>query len=162
MMKRVLVPVCGILALATGVAASAAGAPAVNDGYDWAMRVNDEERTQSAILAYEVADTDDQPLNFSCEEGGNRIFAGISGNSPDLAAIGLVTGDQKLRLAGTTEAEDMPYFSSTDEVAGDSPFMRAFVANGWLRMTDNNGTIDMAATAAGKQAIARFVEFCAG
>ena len=162
MMKRVLVPVCGILALATGVAASAASAPAVNDGYDWAMRVNDEERTQSAILAYEVADTDDQPLNFSCEEGGNRIFAGISGNSPDLTAIGLVTGDQKLRLAGTTEADDMPYFSSTDEVAGDSPFMRAFVANGWLRMTAGGGTIDMAATPAGKQAIARFVKFCTG
>ncbi len=33
---------------------------------------------QSAILAYEVADTDDQPLNFTCEEGGDRVFAGIS------------------------------------------------------------------------------------
>jgi hypothetical protein len=161
MMKRVLVPVCGMLALATGAAASAAGAPAVTDGYDWAMRINDEERTQSAILAYEVADTDDQPLALSCEEGGNRIFASITGNSPDLTAIDLISGDQKLRLTGTTDAEDIPYFSS-EEIAGGSPFIRAFAANGWLRMTADGEATDMAGTASGKQAIARFVKFCAG
>lgn len=161
MMKRVLVPVCGMLALATGAAASAAGAPAVTDGYDWAMRINDEERTQSAILAYEVADTDDQPLALSCEEGGNRIFASITGNSPDLTAIDLISGDQKLRLTGTTDAEDIPYFSS-EEITGGSPFIRAFAANGWLRMTADGEATDMAGTASGKQAIARFVKFCAG
>ncbi|WP_411339022.1 hypothetical protein V6U71_13975 [Sphingopyxis sp. J-6] len=159
MMKRFLVSVGGALAIVSGAAASA---PAVNDGYDWTMRVNDEDRADSAILAYEVADTDDQPLNFTCEEGGNRIFAGISGGSPDLAAIDLVSGDQALRLAGTTEAEEMPYFSSTDEIAGDAPFIRAFAANGWLRMTADGAATDMAATPAGKQAIARFVAFCAG
>lgn len=159
MMKRTLGLVGGALVLALSGAANAA--PAVNDGYDWVMRVNDEERSQSAILAYEVADTDDQPLNFSCEEGGNRIFAGISGNSPDLTVINLASGDQKLRLTGTTEAEDIPYFSS-EEIAGGSPFIRAFAANGWLRMTANGATTDMAGTASGKQAIARFVKFCAG
>ncbi|WP_144036770.1 hypothetical protein [Sphingopyxis witflariensis] len=165
MMKRSLalvgVSVGGVLALMLGGAASAAGVPAVSDGYDWTMRVNDEERTQSAILAYEVADTDDQPLNFSCEEGGNRIFAGISGNSPDLAAIALVSGDQKLRLSGTTDVDEIPYFTS-QELAGGSPFIRAFAANGWLRMTADGAARDMAATANGKQAIQRFVRFCAG
>ena len=163
MMKRTLVSVgCGlVLAAALGGAASAAGAPTVNDGYDWAMRVNDEERTQSAILAYEVADTDDQPLSFTCEEGGNRIFAGISGNSPELTGITLVSGDQRLRVQGVTDAEDIPYFSS-GEIPGGSSFIRAFVANGWLRMTDGSGTVDMAATPGGKQAIARFVKFCTG
>lgn len=159
MMKRALVLVGGALALST--AASAAGAPAVNDGYDWAMRVNDEDRASSAILAYEVDGTDDQPLNFTCEEGGNRIFAGISGNSPDLTAIELVSGDATLRVIGTTEVEEMPYFSS-DEIAGDSPFIRAFAANGWLRMTDGRGTMGMAASANGKQVIKRFVTFCTG
>lgn len=160
-MKRVLVSACGILVLATGAAVSAAGAPAVNDGYDWTMRVNDEERTQSAILAYEVADTDDQPLNFSCEEGGNRIFAGITGGDPELTAIELVSGDQSLELAGTTDAEEMPYFSS-EEIAGDSPFFGAFAANGWLRLSASGETTDMASTASGKEAIARFLRFCAG
>ena len=87
MMKRILGPICAVLAIVAGGAASAAGAPAVNDGYDWTMRVNDEERTQSAILAYEVADTDDQPLALTCEEGGNRIFASITGGDPGLTAI---------------------------------------------------------------------------
>lgn len=159
MMKRALVLVGGALALSG--AASAAGVPAVNDGYDWAMRVNDEDRASSAILAYEVDGTDDQPLNFTCEEGGNRIFAGISGNSPDLTAIELVSGDATLRVIGTTEVDEMPYFSS-DEIAGDSPFIRAFAANGWLRMTDGGGTMDMAASAGGKQVIRRFVTFCTG
>lgn len=161
MMKRFLGPVGGVLALALGSVASAAGAPAVNDGYDWTMRVNDEERTQSAILAYEVADTDDQPLALSCEEGGNRIFASITGGDPELTAIELVSGDARLKLAGTTDTEEMPYFSS-EEIAGGSPLIRAFAANGWLRLTASGETTDMAATTKGKDAITRFVRFCAG
>ncbi|NIJ36235.1 hypothetical protein FHR22_000884 [Sphingopyxis panaciterrae] len=160
-MKRMMVSVGGAVTLILGATASVAGAPAVNEGYDWTMRVNEEERAQSAILAYEVTDTDDQPLAFSCEEGGNRIFASISGNSPDLTAIDLASGDQKLRLTGTTDAEEIPYFSS-EEIAGGSPFIRAFAANGWLRMTADGATVDMAATPGGKQAITRFVTFCAG
>lgn len=159
MMKRALVLVGAVVALSG--AANAAPAPAVNDGYDWAMRVSDEERTQSAILAYEVDGTDDQPLNFSCEEGGNRIFAGISGNSPELTGITLVSGDQRLRVQGVTDAEDIPYFSS-EEIAAGSPFIRAFAANGWLSMTAGGAATDMAGTASGKQAIARFVDFCTG
>jgi len=161
MMKRTMISVGGALALALGGTASAAGAPAVNDGYDWAMRVNDEERSQSAILAYEVTDTDDQPLAFTCEEGGNRIFASIAGGSPDLSAIELASGDQILRLKGTTDADEIPYFTS-EEIAGGSPFIRAFAANGWLRMTADGAATDMAGTATGKQAITRFVAFCTG
>ena len=105
MVKRILVSVgC---AFALSATASAAGAPAVNDGYDWAMRV-DEDSGRSAILAYEVADTDDQPLAFTCDKGTNSIAASISGNSPDLTAITLVSGDVKLRVTGTTDAEDIP------------------------------------------------------
>ncbi len=156
MRKRVLLLVGAVAAL--GGAAHAA--PAVNAGYDWAMRVN-EDRVSDAILAYEVDGTDDQPLNFRCEQGGNRIFAGISGNAPDLTAIELVAGDAALRVTGNTEIDEMPYFSS-DEIAGDSPLIRAFAAHGWLRMTDGRGTIAMAATARGKQVIKDFIAFCTG
>jgi len=161
MMKRLLVPVCSILALATGAAASAAGAPAVNDGYDWAMRVNDEAPVHDAILAYEVDGTDDQPLNFTCEEGGDRVFAGISGGAPDLTAIELESGDQRVRLTGTTEADELPTFTA-QEMPATSPLFSAFAANGWLRMTADGDVTDMAATPAGRQAIARFAAFCAG
>lgn len=136
-------------------------APAVNDGYDWAIRIDEESRVKSAILAYEVTDTDDQPLNFSCEEGGNRIFAGISGGEPGVKEIVLASGAQTLRVAGTTDApEDEPPHFASQEIAGDSPFMRAFAAGGWLRMTVKGQATSMTGTAAGKQAIKRFVEFC--
>jgi hypothetical protein len=90
MMKRMMVAVGGALMLALSGAASAA--PAVNDGYDWTVRIN-EDRMSDANLAYEVDGTDDQPLNFRCEQGGNRIFAGISGGLPDLTAIELASSD---------------------------------------------------------------------
>lgn len=158
MKKRDLILLGAMLALGGPVQA----APAVNEGYDWALRVSDEDRADAAILAYEVDGTDDQPLNFTCEEASNRIFVGISGHSPDLTAIDLVSGDAALHVAGTTETEEMPYFSSTEEIAGDAPFFRAFVANGWLRMTDGTASLDMAATASGKQAITDFARFCTG
>lgn len=150
------------LILCGGSVAAERGAPAVNPGYDWAIRIS-EDRVSSAILAYEVADTDDQPLNFACEQGGNRIFAGISGGDPRLAKIVLASGDQTLTLAGKSEGgeEEMPYFTSR-EIAGGSPFIHAFAANGWLRMTAGGATIDMVGTAAGKRAIRRFVQFCTG
>lgn len=156
MMQRIMIAVGGAAMLALGGTASAA--PAVNDGYDWTMRVN-EDRVSDAILAYEVDGTDDQPLNFRCEQGGNRIFAGISGGAPDLTAIELASGDAKLRVTGKTEIDEMPFFRS-QEIAGGSPLIRAFAANGWLRMTANGRPTDMAATATGKQAITRFVVFC--
>lgn len=160
MTKRISVLAGGALALMMAGAASAAGAPAVNAGYDWTMRVN-EDRVSDAILAYEVDGTDDQPLNFTCEEGGDRVFAGISGGAPDLTAIELESGDQRVRLTGTTDADELPTFSA-QEIPATSPLFRAFAANGWLRMTADGATVDMAATPNGKQAIQRFVRFCAG
>ena len=160
MMKRMMVSVGAALAMIAGGATSAAEAPAVNDGYDWAMRVNDEGPVRDAILAYEVDGTDDQPLNFTCEEGGDRVFAGISGGAPDLTAIELESGDQRVRLTGTTEADEMPTFTA-QEMPATFPFFRAFATNGWLRMTANGSAVDMAATASGKQAIVRFAAFCA-
>jgi len=156
MMQRMMFAVGGAAMLVLSGAASAA--PAVNDGYDWTMRVN-EDRVSDAILAYEVDGTDDQPLNFRCEQGGNRIFAGISGGAPDLTAIELASGSAELRVTGKTEIDEMPFFRS-QEIAGGSPLIRAFAANGWLRMTAKGRAIDMAATATGKQAITRFVDFC--
>lgn len=149
------------LLLAGPATAQRAGPPPVSDGYDWAIRIDEESRVQSAILAYEVDGTDDQPLNFSCEQGGNRIFASISGGDPALRGIVLSSGPQSLRLPGTTEAnEDEPPHFTSQEISGGSPFIRAFAANGWLRMTALGQTTGMAGTAAGKQAIKRFVDFC--
>lgn len=162
MTKTLFLPAAALgLLLAGPASAQRAGPPPVSDGYDWAIRIDEESRVASAILAYEVDGTDDQPLNFSCEQGGNRIFASISGGDPALRGIVLSSGPQSLRLSGTTEAnEDEPPHFTSQEIAGGSPFIRAFAANGWLRMTALGQTTGMAGTAAGKQAIKRFVDFC--
>lgn len=148
---------------AAPAAPAEASRPAPNADYDWAMRINEEERTRPAILAYEMSNTDDQPLNFSCEEGGARIFAGINGGPHDLNALILVSGDQTLRLSGRTEQTElpeMPSFTSAG-IDGRGPFIKAFAANGWLRMTADGHTTDMtAATPAGTKAIADFVAHC--
>jgi len=149
------------LLLAGPATAQRIAPPPVNDGYDWAIRIDEESRVASAILAYEVDGTDDQPLNFTCEQGGNRIFAGITGGDPRLSAIVLTSGPQTLRLRGKTDAPEgeMPDFTSA-ELPGDSPLIQAFAANGWLRMTAMGKTTGMTGTAKGKQAIKRFVAFC--
>ncbi len=137
-------------------------APAVEDGYDWALRIDDSERNRPAILAYEMANTDDQPISFSCEEGGARIFAGIIGGPVTLREITLTSGDQTLKLGGTSEAtelDDMPYFSS-QEIPGNSPLLASFAANGWLRLSGTGDTRDMAATPVGARAITGFIEHC--
>lgn len=136
--------------------------PTPEEGYDWALRIDDEERTRPAILAYEMANTDDQPISFSCEEGGARIFAGITGGPVTLREITLASGDQTLRLTGSTEAtelDDMPYFSS-QEIPGDAPLIKAFATNGWLRLSGTGDTRDMVATPVGARAIASFIEHC--
>ena len=163
-MHHYFVTACSIIALAaTGAAAApAAQAPKPTEGYDWALRIDEQERGRPAILAYEVPETDDQPLNFSCEEGGGRIFAGLIAGSDDLREITLASGDQTLRVKGRlepSEIDDMPSFTS-QEIAGNAPFITAFAANGWLRMTLAGEIYDMAGTRAGAKAIAAFVAHC--
>lgn len=143
-------------------AARSAAAPATEEGLDWALRIDEEVRTRPAILAFEMDGTDDQRLNFTCEEGGARVFAGITGGAASLNAITLVSGDQTLRLSGTTESddEDMPNFTS-QEIAGNSPFLAAFAQNGWLSMTADGAKSGMtAASSGGKKAIKDFVAHC--
>ena len=64
-------------------------------------------------------------VEFRSEQGGNRIFAGISGEAPDLSAIELASGSAKLRVTGKTEIDEMPFFRS-QEIAGGPPLIRAF------------------------------------
>ncbi|MDZ3831363.1 MAG: hypothetical protein U0S50_06045 [Sphingopyxis sp.] len=165
MMTRFLVSLaCAAVAASAASAtdaAQAAPSPPVNKGYDWALRIN-EGRVSDAILAYEVDGTDDQPLSLQCEEGGRRIFAGISGGPADLRDLTLASGDQRLSVPGkstATEIDEMPYFTS-QEIAADSALIAAFAARGWLRMTVGGHSIDMVATRKGRDAIRRFVAFC--
>lgn len=138
------------------------GKPSPTPGYDWHLRIDESIRTRPATLAYEVSDTDRQPLTITCEEGSSRLFAEISGGPADLAKLTLTSGDQTRQLKGETrptEIPEMPHFVS-EEIAGDAPLVTAFAANGWLRMTAKDTTTDMVASPKGAKAIADFAKHC--
>ena len=155
------VPAAGATSAATPAATTTAAAPQPTQGYDWDMRTDDDANRRWAILAYEMPNTDDQPLHFTCE-GGNSIIAGIDSGQTDLTRITLASGDQTVTLNGTTEVHeeaDMASFRARP-MTGDSPFLAAFAQNGWLRLTVNGTTQDMAATPAARAAISRFLTYC--
>ncbi len=142
----------------------AMSAPRPTPGYDWDTRVTDEGRSRSMTLAYEVPETDDQPLNLTCEEGGARIFAGTQTADTNLRSITLtsagVSQTYPVKEAVADELNGGVYV--TVELAGDDPTLTAFRDSGWLRLTVNGQTTDMAAqpNSDARQKIATFMAFC--
>lgn len=142
----------------------AASAPRPTEGYDWDTRLTDEGRSRSMVLAYEVPETDDQPLNLTCEEGGRRIFAGTQTANTNLRSITLasegVMENYSVKEAVAEEMNGGVY--ATVELAGDDPTLAAFRDSGWLRMTVDGQTTDMAAqpNSDARQKIAAFIAFC--
>lgn len=141
-------------------------APAPQAAYDWHSRINDEERSRSMVLAYEVPETDDQPFNLSCEEGGERIFAGVPGGDPAVQSIRLdsSTGSKTFPVK-TSEADELNggrYL--TVEIPGGDAVLEGFRQTGWLRVTA--GAINHAMAAhpdrGAPQSITRFMAFCNG
>ncbi|WP_374599440.1 hypothetical protein [Brevundimonas sp.] len=150
--------------VADAPAPQTASRPLPNEGYDWDTRLNAEGRARSMVLAYEVPDTDDQPLNLSCEEGGRRIFAGTQTSGTDVRSVTLASEGigrtYPVKEAVADELGGGQYV--TVELAGNDPTLEAFRDSGWLRMTVEDHTIDMAAQPSSKarQKIATFMAFC--
>lgn len=144
--------------------AQTAAAPGPTEGYDWDSRQNDEGRSRSMVLAYEVPNTDDQPLNLSCEEGGRRIFAGTQTANIDLGSISLASTNGSrsypVKEAVADELGGGEYV--TVELAGDDPTLVAFRDSGWMRLTVDGRTTDMAAQPGSdaRRKIAAFMAFC--
>jgi hypothetical protein len=118
------------------------------------------------VLAYEVPNTDDQPLNLSCEETGRRIFAGTQTSGTDVRTVTLasegITRTYPVKDAVADELGGGQYV--TVELAGNDPTLEAFRDSGWLRMTVEGRTIDMAAhpDSGARTRIVSFMAFCNG
>lgn len=142
----------------------AMSAPRPTAGYDWDTRATDEGRSRSMTLAYEVPETDDQPMNLICEEGGARIFAGTQTADTNLRSITLasagVSQTYPVKEAVAEEMNGGVYV--TVELAGNDPTLNAFRDSGWLRLTVNGQTTDMSAqpNSDARQKIATFMAFC--
>lgn len=144
-----------------------ARAPRVNPDYDWYTRLDDSERTRSMVLAYEVPDSDDQPLGLSCEEGGQRIFASLQSTTTGVRSITLASsnGSRAYRVkTAHAEEEVMPGEYLTIEIPGDDATLAAFRQSGWMTLTYAGHTTEMTAhpDTGARQRIAEFMDFCNG
>lgn len=148
-------------------AQAAVAAPRPNNDYDWYTRLDDSERTRSMVLAYEVPDTDDQPLGLSCEEGGERIFASLQSSTVGVRSITLAStnGSRDYRVkTAHAEEEVMPGEYLTIEIPGDDATLAAFRQSGWMTLTYAGHTTNMAAhpDSGARQRIVQFMDFCNG
>lgn len=143
-----------------------ASRPLPHADYDWDTRLNAEGRERSMVLAYEVPDTDDQPLNLSCEETGRRIFAGTQTSGTDVRTVTLasegISRTYPVKEAVADELGGGQYV--TVELAGNDPTLEAFRDSGWLRMTVEGRTTDMVAhpNSGARTKIISFMAFCNG
>lgn len=139
-------------------------APRPNEGYDWDSRLNDEAGNRSMVLAYEVSNTDAQPLNLSCKEGSRVISASTQTASVNVRSITLasagVSRDYRVVQAGADEVGGGEYI--TVELASGDATLAAFQASGWMRLTVHGDTTDMAVQpgSGARQKIVAFMAFC--
>lgn len=145
--------------------AQTAPTPAPTEGYDWYSRLDDGERSLSMVLAYEMPDTDDQPLAFACEEGGRRVFAMHDSGLPDQTTLTLASADQTRTLPASAEHSELSggdYL--TTELASEDALLAAFRTTGAVTLTSGGEARVLAAHpgSGATERIAAFLDFCAG
>ncbi len=132
-------------------------------GFDWAYRVN-EGRVSDAILAYEVPETDMQPVNLVCEDGGQRIFVNVNGGPRDLRSIGLKAGGVSKTLSGQgefhSEVGESRFTSS--EISSSEPLIAEFARSGQLTIQMKGGERVLDGGPQARSIVQRFVRFCQG
>jgi len=139
-----------------------AAPPARSDGLDWALRLpSPSSSSQTGVLAFELANTDHQPLFFSCQGGSGRMSGGGEGLVDGAGLISLESGDQSRNMSVTADTEGPgPYFSFDEFIASDDPLILALSDHGWIWLTLNGQREGMPASPSGQQAIAEFLAFC--
>ena len=136
---------------------AASGAPVATPGYDWHFNEDAEE----ASLSYGVAETDDVPLDLSCQPGSGtlQILQTVSEDHPRVIA---------LESGGDTEtypakAEPSALHDGLDLTAAartaDPVFLR-FRKLGWLATYGPDYRTPLVAQQGSDQQIERFFALC--
>lgn len=139
------------------LAAASSGAPAPVAGYDWHFNADSEE----ASLSYGMAETDDVPLDLSCQPGSGalQILQTVSEDHPRVIA---------LESGGDTEtypakAEPSALHDGLDLTAAartaDPVFLR-FRKLGWLATYGPDYRTPLVAQPGSDQQIERFFALC--
>ena len=143
--------------------AQAVTAPSPTEGLDWYTRANMDDGQSTMRLAYEMPNSDDQPMGINCLRGSGILSVDHQSHETGNETLTLSShGATRTYPAKTTFYEEMNGDYLTVDIPGTDPVLAAFRQTGWLKLTVGERTYDLAAhpdSGAG-QRIDDFFSFC--
>ena len=133
------------------------GAPLPNAGYDWYLNSDDTEIS----LSYGLAETDDVPMDLSCEAGSKRLTLLLNVEKGHPLRIDLESGGETETYHATGEAA--PLSNGVDLTAtapSTDPVFLRFRQLGWLAVSSGSSRRPLVATPATLPLVERFFQIC--
>lgn len=141
----------------------AAPAPSPTEGMDWYTRASMDDGQSMMRLAYEMPDTDDQPMGINCLRGGGILSIDHQTHTTGNRMLTLSSqGGTRTYPVKATFYEEMNGDYLTIDIPGNDPILSAFRQTGWLRLTIGERIYDLAAhpDSGALQRIDDFFSFC--
>ena len=143
--------------VATNLVAASSGAPVPTAGYDWHLNEDAEE----ASLSYGMAETDDVPLDLSCQPGSGalQILQTVAEGHPKV--IALESGGDTETYSAKAEPSAMHDGLDLTAIARTSdPIFLRFRKLGWLATYGPDYRTPLVAQRGSDQQIDRFFTLC--
>lgn len=127
------------------------------------LRIN-EDRVSDAVLSYEIADTDAQMLLLTCEEGGQRIFAGSNHLPAGARQLEVAAGGVSQTITGQSQyAAEVDMNSFTSVSLDDAlPIFGALASSSAWTMASGSKHWTLTNSQQGRAKIGQFLSFCHG
>ena len=156
LMAALSLAACSTTPAAT-VPPTSSGAPLPVEGFDWHLNGDDNEIS----LSYGMADTDDVPMDLSCQAGGQELTLLLNVEKGQPQRIQLESGGETETYRAC--AERSPLSDSVDLTAVapvSDPVFKRFRQVGWLAVHLGDERRPLVATAAARPQVERFFELC--
>lgn len=141
----------------------AVAAPSPTEGLDWYTRANMDDGQSTMRLAYEMPNSDDQPMGINCLRGSGTLTIDHQTHTTGNRTLTLSSqGGTRTYPVKTTFYEEMNGDELAVDIPGTDPVLAAFRQTGWLRLTVGERTYDLAAhpDSGARQRIDDFFSFC--
>ncbi len=138
-------------------------APRPQEGMDWYTRASMDEGQSRMRLAYEMPGTDDQPMGINCLRGSGVLTIDHQTHTTGNRTLTLSSqGGTRTYPVRATFYEEMNGDELAVDIPGTDPILTGFRQTGWLRLTVNDHTQDLAAhpDSGALQRIDDFFSFC--
>ena len=136
---------------------ASSGAPVPTPGYDWHLNHDGNE----ASLSYGMAETDDVPLNLSCQASSRRLTILLNTEKGVPHRIALESGGDTETYRAS--AEPSPLSDGLDLTATASasdPVFKRFRQLGWLAVNTGQARRALVAAEGSLPQVQRFFEIC--